>query len=80
MARYVALQLVPLPSSNSPSLPTVIWTNISIDNSTYSAITAVVSANVVLVTYIIASVLEDKGDQASINPTKTAEIESRKTR
>ncbi|KNZ79909.1 Vacuolar ATPase assembly integral membrane protein VMA21 [Termitomyces sp. J132] len=31
-------------------------------NSTYAAITAVVSANIVLVAYIISSVLEDKGD------------------
>ncbi|KAH9966139.1 hypothetical protein BC827DRAFT_1125396, partial [Russula dissimulans] len=44
-------------------------------NSTFSAITAVVAANVVLVTYIVASLRDDRPEQETRKP-----LESRKDR
>jgi len=44
-------------------------------NSTFSAITAVVAANVVLISYIIASLREDRAEQEARKP-----LESRKDR
>lgn len=48
-------------------------------NHTFSAITAVVAANIVLVSYIAVSVLEDQGDQARLDASKEA-FESKKNR
>lgn len=42
------------------------------ENATYAAITAVVSANIVLVAYVITSVLEDK-QVSSKNPKEKSE-------
>lgn len=42
----------------------------SIENSTFAAITAVVAANIVLVAYIIVSVLEDKRQSKPQPPQK----------
>ncbi|KAF9469084.1 hypothetical protein BDZ94DRAFT_1304218 [Collybia nuda] len=50
----ISLGVVPL-SSYFGSLK-YIWNG----NSTYAAITAVVSANIVLITYIVSSLLEDR--------------------
>ncbi|PSR71778.1 hypothetical protein PHLCEN_2v12279 [Hermanssonia centrifuga] len=47
-------------------------------NSTYAAITAVVAANIVLVTYIILSVMEE--NQLTKASKGTAEPETKKTR
>ncbi|THH17965.1 hypothetical protein EW146_g2961 [Bondarzewia mesenterica] len=50
-------------------------------NSTYSAITAIVAANIVLVAYIVTSVVEDQqeqGEKTGKVPTKA--VESRKER
>jgi len=61
----ISLGLVPI-SSYFASLK-YLWNG----NSTYAAITAVVSANVVLVAYIISSVLEDTTNtpDASVTPS-----------
>ncbi|KAF9514781.1 hypothetical protein BS47DRAFT_1328708 [Hydnum rufescens UP504] len=48
-------------------------------NGIFAAISAVTSANLVLVLYIILSVLEDQGNQPRSEPAKTS-IESRKSR
>lgn len=63
------------------SLTALLWLVYPEDsrNSTWSAITAVVAANIVLASYIAISVLEDQGDQ-SIKTPPSKESESRKTR
>jgi len=49
------------------------------DNSTYAAIAAVAAANVVLITYIVQSVLEDRAQySAPSGPTRNSE-ESKKS-
>lgn len=47
-------------------------------NTTYSAITAIVAANVVLVSYIIVSVIEDSSSDRTVQVGK--QFESRKSR
>jgi len=47
-------------------------------NSTYAAITAIIAANIVLVSYIVISIIEDKGDQERSASVKEA-FESRKS-
>ncbi|KAG8923235.1 hypothetical protein FRC02_011277 [Tulasnella sp. 418] len=49
-------------------------------NSTYAAITAIVAANAVLLTYIIRSIIEDKRDQEAAQLSKKAGTESKKDR
>jgi len=52
-----------------------------IGNSTYSAITAIIAANVVLVAYIILSLLEDRENQkSSVLSSSAKETEDRKER
>lgn len=50
------------------------WTG----NPTYAAITAIVTANAVLIAYIIASIREDKQESAPITPAPLSE--SKKTK
>ncbi|KAF8313250.1 hypothetical protein DL93DRAFT_2167958 [Clavulina sp. PMI_390] len=73
LAFSIALAVVPI-SSYFVSLNR-FWDG----NNTYAAITAVISANVVLVSYIILSVLEDQGDQARIDSAKQG-LESKKNK
>lgn len=48
---------MPFPLAHVTSLP------LCAGNSTYSAITAIVAANIVLVSYIVLSLLEDKQER-----------------
>lgn len=55
-------------------------TSLAVGNSTYAAISAVVAANVVLVTYIITSVMDDTSANETRSPLADAPGETRKDR
>lgn len=63
----------PCPRAHVHSLP------LCAGNSTYSAITAIVAANIVLVAYIVLSLLEDKQEREGAKVSEKAG-ESRKER
>jgi len=63
------------PSLTNHPIPVTHLTSLIPGNSTLSAITAVVAANVVLISYIVASLRDDRAEQEARKP-----LESRKDR